>query len=86
MEPTKSSTTPTNAPTVLQSLYVLPTIYNYSMESNFYVYQYDIYLFLAITCFIIWIKPGIWGSNGTNQDNNHPNQHPDRTTKFICSS
>ena len=59
MEPTKSSTTPTNAMTVLQSLYVLPNIYNYSMESNFFVYQYDIYLFLAITCLIIWIKPEI---------------------------
>jgi hypothetical protein len=68
MEPTKTSTTPTNTPNLLQSLYVLPNTYYYSMKSNFYVYRYDIYLFLAITCLIIWIKPEIWGSNGTNQD------------------
>ena len=84
MEPTK--TNPTNTPTVLQSLYVLPNTYYYSMKSNFYVYRYDIYLFLAITGLIMWIKPENGGSNGINQDQYHPNQHMDGTTKFICSS
>jgi hypothetical protein len=86
MEPTKTSTNPTNTPTVLQSLYVLPNTYYYSMKSNFYVYRHNIYLFLAITCLIIWIKPEICISNGTNQDQYHPNQHMDRAIKFICSS
>ena len=68
------------------SLYVLPNTYYYNMKSNFYVYRHNIYLFLAITCLIIWIKPEICGSNGTNQDQYQPNQHMDCAIKFICSS
>ena len=86
MEPTKTSTNPTIIRTVQQSFYVPPKAYYYSMKSNFYVYQYNISLFLAITCLIIWIKAEIWGTNGTIQNQYQANRYPDRTTTFICSS